>query len=74
MPFSVVEELQRHSVKINRIEYSTEKIRDVGYLVPELRSILPFRVAFKDLGVSGYSPSNPAPIGIAIIGFNNYIL
>ena len=33
-----------------------------------------FRVKFINVGVPGYGPSNPAPIGIAIIGVNNYIL
>jgi hypothetical protein len=37
-------------------------------------SILPFRVKFMNIGIEGYGPNNPAPIGIAVIGFNNYIL
>lgn len=37
-------------------------------------SILPFRVAFTTIDTGGYSPQNPAPIGIAIIGYTNYIL
>jgi hypothetical protein len=40
----------------------------------KMSSILPFRVKFQNIGLGGYSPTNPAPIGIAIIGFNNYIL
>ena len=35
---------------------------------------LPFRIRLTNITVSGYGPSSPAPIGIAIIGFNNYIL
>ena len=35
---------------------------------------LPFYVRFENVLISGYGPSNPAPIGIAVIGFNNYIL
>jgi len=35
---------------------------------------LPFYVRFENIQISGYGPSNPAPIGIAVIGFNNYIL
>jgi hypothetical protein len=41
-------------------------------ILPE--SILPFRVRFMNIGIEGYGPNNPAPIGIAVIGFNNYIL
>ena len=37
-------------------------------------SILPFRVKFTSVDLVGYGPNNPAPIGIAIIGTNNYIL
>jgi hypothetical protein len=40
--------------------------------IPE--SQLPFRVKFVNIGIEGYGPNNPAPIGIAVIGFNNYIL
>lgn len=35
---------------------------------------LPFRISIFNVGISAYGPSNPAPIGIAIIGFNNYVL
>jgi hypothetical protein len=35
---------------------------------------LPFRIRLTNINVAAYGPSNPAPIGIAIIGFNNYIL
>ena len=35
---------------------------------------LPFRVKFINVGIPGYGPGSTAPIGIAIIGLNNYIL
>ena len=35
---------------------------------------LPFRVKFLPGIITGSSPTNPAPIGIAVIGVNNYIL
>jgi hypothetical protein len=47
------------------------------YEKPRLSTIistLPFRVRFTNIGIEGYSASNVPPIGIAIIGFNNYIL
>jgi hypothetical protein len=40
----------------------------------KIEDILPFRVKFINIGISGYNPNSPAPIGIAIIGVNNYIL
>lgn len=45
---------------------------------PPINSILiydvPFKVRIKNITVPGYTPSDVPPIGIAIIGFNNYIL
>jgi hypothetical protein len=35
---------------------------------------LPFRIRLTTIVIEGYGPNNPPPIGIAIIGFNNYIL
>lgn len=40
----------------------------------EIKEILPFRIKLTNIGIGSYGPSNPAPIGIAIIGLNNYIL
>ncbi len=37
-------------------------------------SVLPFMVSITNIGIEGYSPSNPPGIGIQIIGFSNYIL
>jgi hypothetical protein len=34
---------------------------------------MPFRVNFKTIDIGGFSPTNVPPIGIAVIGFNNYI-
>jgi len=35
---------------------------------------LPFKIRIKNITVPSYTPTNVPPIGIAIIGFNNYIL
>jgi hypothetical protein len=35
---------------------------------------LPFRIRFTNIMVPGYGPNNVPPIGIAIVGYNNYIL
>ncbi len=35
---------------------------------------LPFRVKFLPGIISEFSSTNPAPIGVAVIGVNNYIL
>lgn len=40
----------------------------------KIEEFLPFRIKFTNITIPGYSPTNVPPIGIAIIGFNNYIL
>lgn len=40
----------------------------------KIQQVLPFRVKFINVGISGYGPGNVPPIGIAVIGVNNYIL
>ena len=35
---------------------------------------IPFKIRVTNITVPGYSPTNVPPIGIAIIGLNNYIL
>ena len=37
-------------------------------------TIMPFRIMFTSVDIPGYGRENPAPIGIAVIGSNNYIL
>lgn len=36
--------------------------------------VLPFRVRFIQVDQAQYGPGNAAPIGIAIIGLNNYVM
>ena len=35
---------------------------------------LPFMLTITNIGIDGYSPSNPPGIGVQVIGFSNYIL
>ena len=35
---------------------------------------LPFRIKFTNIGIEGYGPNDVPPIGLAVIGLNNYIL
>jgi hypothetical protein len=53
--------------------YPISKISE-GRRTVKINEVLPFRVRFTNIVVPGYSASNPAPIGIAVIGLNNYIL
>ena len=36
--------------------------------------VLPFRIRFKNLSFGQSIPNSSQPIGIALVGFNNYIL
>jgi hypothetical protein len=53
--------------------YPISKISE-GRRTVKINEVLPFRVRFTNIMVPGYSATNPAPIGIAVIGLNNYIL
>lgn len=52
--------------------FSKAKSTDFGII--KITDVLPFRIKFTNIGIGGYNANNPAPIGIAIIGVNNYIL
>ncbi len=58
---------------VDTISYPSAKpIKSLQKTVVE--QILPFRVKFTSVSVEGFTSSRPAPIGIAIVGVNNYIL
>lgn len=59
--------------KINSKSYAIINLKNKTREV-KINETLPFRVKFKNIRIEGYSSSNPAPIGIAVIGFSNYIL
>jgi hypothetical protein len=62
-----------HDAKIITVGYPITKVMDVVYTAKAI-DVIPFYVRFTDIGIAGYGPGNPAPIGIAIIGVSNYIL
>ncbi len=62
-----------HNAKITNINYPITTIEDIVYTAKPI-DVIPFYVRFTNIGIEGYGPSNPAPIGIAIIGVSNYIL
>lgn len=72
-----------YNVVLRTIGIKTSKIKTTQYPIPSFsypkintraESVLPFRIKITNVMVEGYGPDNPAPIGIAIIGVNNYIL
>ena len=50
--------------------FSIKKSKQISVIEP----VVPFRIKFVNIGITGYGPSNVPPIGIAIVGVNNYIL
>lgn len=62
-----------HDAKVVGISYPIAKPIDLSYTAKAL-DVIPFYVRFTNIGIEGYGPGNPAPIGIAVIGLSNYIL
>lgn len=59
--------------KIYTDRYSITKIVEPKRRV-EIQDVLPFRVRFTTIGISGYGENNVPGIGLQIIGVSNYIL
>lgn len=73
-PFnSVVTGINHNTKSIRLSNYPVTKISDQK-INTKITETLPFRVRFTTIGIESYGPGNPAPIGIAVIGINNYIL
>jgi hypothetical protein len=51
---------------------SAENVRYVSRI--DVVEHLPFKIRLSSIGLEGYDRSNPAAVGIAIIGYSNYIL
>lgn len=62
---AVLQTDSKRSVYIDNLDYK----RTI-----KVNTVLPFRIKITNIKVPGYSPTAPSPIGLAIIGFNNYIL
>ena len=60
--------------RITQSEYPKKVKISQKSIKVKINNNLPFRVKFLPGIITGSSPSNPAAIGVAIIGVNNYIL
>ena len=58
-----VKQVEKFRVKVNQSLPKTK-----------VENILPFRIRLENINLATYNANNPPPIGIQIIGFNNYIL
>lgn len=75
MAGAVITDVRNITKNIYRADYGIAKIQDVPSHKAVVTQTLPFRVKFINIGVTNqYSPDAPAPIGIAVIGVNNYVL
>jgi len=59
--------------QIKPLEERYIKINDIASKV-KIEDIVPFKVQFINVGVFGFSKDNPAGVGVAVIGYSNYIL
>lgn len=72
-PIVTVEDRSPFSKNFDEKDYPIARVQSVEYKAL-IQEQLPFRVRFINKVFSAYSPENPPPIGVAVIGFNNYIL
>jgi hypothetical protein len=56
------------------LKYPKSTLAQVKYSKIQASQILPFRVQFTNTQIQGYDSNNPPPIGVFVIGVNNYIL
>ena len=64
------------TIIFNNIGHKNITISTLENKAVSISEMLPFKVRFTNIGIEDlvYGPGNPPPIGIAVIGFNNYIL
>jgi hypothetical protein len=74
MAKTVIKDATNHllrSIKNSRF-YNSKISHKSGHV--KINHNLPFRVKFINVGIRAYGRGNAAPIGIAIIGVNNYVM
>lgn len=74
MAKAVIVDKPKHITKsVKNSDFSRSKITHKKGNV-KINHTLPFRVKFINIGIQPYGTGNAAPIGIAIIGLNNYVM
>ena len=68
----IVEKKKKNLKAINAISYAIINVSHNTRTV-KVEEVLPFRVKFINIGIPNLISSAPG-IGVAVIGFNNYIL
>lgn len=59
---------------VNQEQYPRSTFSSVVFSKISASQILPFRISFESIGVKPYDNQYTPPVGIQVIGFNNYIL
>jgi|TARA_R110000803_G_scaffold27705_1_gene64591 hypothetical protein len=73
MATAIITDKKPSTKSVDHIDYA--KINLIGNKrVTLINEVLPFRIRITNIGIDAYGPNNPAPIGIAIIGLNNYVM
>ena len=71
----ITEKSPGRAISLKSIGYGSIRLDKKGYpQIIKINEVLPFRILFTNIMVPSYSSSNIPPIGIAIVGVNNYIL
>lgn len=65
---------KKYAKVLRPCENRISEVVDNKKLLSEVIYKIPFRIKITNITIPGYSPTNIPPIGIAIIGVNNYIL
>lgn len=71
MPVAKVKDVDSRRVFLNTVNYSKAKVSTLGSFTAQVEGVYPFRVRFKNIGVS-VPPSQG--IGIAVVGSTFIIL
>lgn len=64
----------RSIADVTTLTYPKSTFNKVNYGIIEPTPTLPFRVQFTNTQIVGYDRNTPAPVGVAVIGQNFYIL
>jgi hypothetical protein len=69
----IKDKIDQKLVSIKNARFFRSRVSESNYR-SRINYSVPFRVKFINVGIEAYGPNNVPPIGIAVIGLNNYIL
>lgn len=69
----IIDKVKTLTRSVKASDFSRTKIKHKSGS-SKISHTLPFRVKFINIGIQAYGQGNAAPIGIAVIGVNNYVM